>query len=287
MTTYRNPVWEGADPFVFLHEGTYYFYVSNGDEGYRVLTSDDLVNWQDHGPCLSREDVQGDRWFWAPEVTEQDGKFYMVYTAEEHIGIAVADSPLGPFKQATPRWLSERNAIDGSFFKDEDGQVYLYYVRFDGGNVIYGAKLHDMLTLDEEGEQRLIAAEAEWETRDCLVAEGPFMLKHNGKYYLTYSANHFRTPDYAVGYAVADTPLGPFKKYEGNPILKKNEGIVGTGHHCFTTSKDGKQLICVYHCHHNREEIHPRMTCIDPAEFTADGTLLIHGPTYDEQPSLV
>ena len=100
-------------------------------------------------------------------------------------------------------------------------------MRFDGGNVIYGAKLHDMLTLDEEGEQRLIAAEAEWETRDCLVAEGPFMLKHNGKYYLTYSANHFRTPDYAVGYAVADTPLGPFQKFEGNPILKKNEGIVG------------------------------------------------------------
>ena len=112
------------------------------------------------------------------------------------------------------------------------------------------------------------------------------MLEHNGIYYLTDSAHHFRTPDYAIGCAVADSPLGPFAKYDGNPILKKNERVVGTGHHCFTTSKDGKRLICVYHCHNSTTAIHPRMTCIDAAEFTADGTLVIHGPTVGEQPSI-
>ena len=148
-----------------------------------------------------------------------------------------------------------------------------------------------MLTMDEENEVRLLNAEAEWETHDCLVVEGPFMLKHNGKYYLTYSANHFRSPYYAIGYAVSDSPLGPFKKFEGNPILVKNDHVNGTGHHSFTTSKDGKKLICVYHCHKSLTQIHPRMTCIDPAEFVpnpagGDDILVIHGPTYTEQEAI-
>ena len=126
----------------------------------------------------------------------RNGKFYMIYTSDEHIGIAVADSPLGPFRQETKRFLSERNAIDGDFFTDDDGQIYLYYVRFAGGNVIYGSRIDlDTMTLDEENEVRLIAAEEEWETHMGRVAEGPFMLKHNGKYYLTYSANDYLSID--------------------------------------------------------------------------------------------
>ncbi len=112
------------------------------------------------------------------------------------------------------------------------------------------------------------------------------MLKHGGKYYLTYSANHYRSPDYAIGYAVSDSPLGPFRKYEGNPILHKSERVYGTGHHSFTTSKDGSRLICVYHCHRSLTEIHPRMTCVDWAEFVprenGEDVLVVHGPTADE-----
>ena len=93
------------------------------------------------------------------------------------------------------------------------------------------------------------------------------MLKHKGKYYLTYTANDFRSQDYAVGYAVCDTPLGNFVKYEGNPILKKDDVQVGTGHHSFTTTRDGKNLLIVYHVHKNKEEVHPRFTCVDRAEF--------------------
>lgn len=291
--TYLNPVAEGADPFILLADGKYYLYSTNDANGYKCWVSDDLVNWELTGLGLSKEDVQGDRWFWAPEIIEKDGKYYMIYSSEEHLGVAVADSPAGPFKQENKRWLSERNAIDGDFFRDDDGQVYLYYVRFDGGNVIYGTKMSDdLLTMDEENEVRLIEAQDEWETLDCLVTEGPFMVKHNGKYYLTYSANHFRCPGYAVGYAVSDNPLGPFKKYEGNPILHKTATVQGTGHHSFTKSKDGKNLICVYHTHNSMTQIQPRMTCIDPAEFVpnpngGDDILVIHGPTDTERESLV
>ena len=290
--TYQNPVTQGADPFILLHDGKYYHYATNDPDGYRVLESEDLVNWTDRGYCFHKDNVQGDRWFWAPEIKEKNGKFYMVYSSEEHLGVAVADSPLGPFTQEKKCWLSERNGIDGDFFIDDDGQVYLYYVRFDHGNVIYGTKMSDdMLTMDEANEVRLLAAEEEWETIMGRVAEGPFMVKHNGKYYLTYSANDYRSVYYAIGYAVSDSPLGPFKKFAGNPILVKNDAVNGTGHHSFTTSKDGKNQICVYHIHKSLTEVHPRMTCIDPAEFIpnpdgGDDILVIHGPTTTVQDAI-
>ncbi len=275
----------GADPFVLLHNDIYYLYCTSEvndpdpaisrleqNKGIHVYTSTDLKSWTDCGLCLSQEDVRGDKWFWAPEVTYYNGRFYMVYTAEEHLGIAVSDNPTGPFVQEEKRWLSDRRAIDGSFFFDEDGQIYLYYVRLcEGeiaGNVIFAARMTpDLQSIDEEHEQMLIRAEEEWETRDCLVAEGPFVLKHKGKYYLTYSANHTRSHEYAVGYAVADDPMGPFVKYEGNPILKKNKEMVGVGHHSFTTAKDGKNLICVHHRHFSQEQFKPRMICVAEAGF--------------------
>ncbi len=287
--TYRNPVWEGADPFVLLHEGVYYLYATTSDEGYRVFTSDNLADWTDGGFCLRREDVMGNKWFWAPEVICHNGKFYMAYSSEEHLGIAVADSPLGPFRQENKRWLSERNAIDGHFFRDDDGQVYLFYVRFDHGNVIYCTKMKDdMLSFDEEHEVRLIEAAEPWETHLARVAEGPFVLKHGGKYYLTYSANDYQSPHYAIGYAVADSPMGSYRKYEKNPILSRSEMVNGVGHHSFTTSRDGEHLVIVYHCHQSLTEIHPRMTCMDRAAFVPaeDGgidVLTVDGPTSEDR----
>ena len=287
MKSYKNPICEGADPFILLHDGKYYHYATNAPDGYLVYESDDLVSWENRGYCLRKEDVRGEKWFWAPEIMQRNGKFYMVYTSDEHLGIAVADSPLGPFRQEKQQFLSERNGIDGDFFVDDDGTVYLYYVRFAGGNVIYGARFDpDTLTLDEENEVRLIAAEEPWETHMGRVAEGPFMLKHKGKYYLTYSANDYRSIDYAIGYAVSDSPLGPFVKYEGNPILHRNEQVNGVGHHSFTTSKDGSGMICVYHRHRTMTEVHPRTTCIDRAWFDENDVLHIDGPTTDEQDSL-
>lgn len=300
--TYQNPVCAGADPFVLLAEGMYYHYSTNDPAGYRVQVSADLCSWEDRGYCLQKADVQGEKWFWAPEVLALAGKYYMVYTADEHLGLAVSDSPAGPFVQAEKAWLSERNAIDGHFMVDEDGAVYLYYVRFDRGNVIYGVKLADntadfaraaadgSLRIDDGAEVRLLEVEEEWETHMGRVAEGPFVLRHKGKYYLTYSANDYQSPRYAIGYATSALPLGPFRKYSGNPILQRKEPITGVGHHSFTTAKDGARLICVYHCHNSLTQIHPRLTCIDPAEFVpvenGDDILVIHGPTADAQPGL-
>ncbi len=300
--TYKNPVCGGADPFVLLAGGKYYHYSTNDPDGYHVLISDDLIHWEDGGYCLHKNDVNGDKWFWAPEVLALREKYYMVYTSEEHLGLAVSDSPKGPFVQIRREWLSERQAIDGHFMVDGDGAVYLYYVRFDHGNVLYGVKLagsaeefialaaEGSVKIDDASEVRLLSSEEEWETHMGRITEGPFVLRHNGKYYLTYSANDYRSPRYAIGYAVSDSPLGTFVKYGGNPILERKEPITGVGHHSFTTSKDGSRLICVYHCHNSLTNIHPRMTCIDLAEFiptdNGDYILEIHGPTSDNQPAV-
>lgn len=303
METYQNPVFQTSDPFVLLHDGKYYLYTSNAEEntietGYKVFMSDDLIVWEDKGLCLKKGDVKGEiivrdgytLGFWAPEVAYKDGKFYMIYTAEHHLGVAVSDSPLGPFIQEDKKFLFDYEAIDGSFLIDGD-DVYLYF-RDIAKNRIVGVKMNpDMISADESTYTVLITpAEFPWElvVEGEIGTEGPFVLKHNGYYYLTYSANDFRNKDYAIGCAVSENPLGPYKKYEHNPILKKSDRVFGTGHHCFTTSKDGQKLVCVYHCHHSATQVEPRMTCIDIAEFVPQESgpdiFKINGPSSEPQP---
>ena len=192
---FKNPMFSGADPFILLYEGKYYMYCTTENskelvgandfstdtdegDGIYVYVSDDLKNWERRGYALEKGDSIGEKWFWAPEVLEYRGKFYMVYASEEHIAIAVADHPSGPFKQENKRWLREEMAIDGSFFVDDDGNVYLYYVRLDGQNRIYVAKMKDDLSgIEKEYDDCLISATEPWETLDCLIAEGTHNFK--------------------------------------------------------------------------------------------------------------
>ena len=288
---YQNPLLEGADPYSLLHDNTYYLYSTNDrDNGFRVFSSPDCVSWVERGHCLRKGDVMGEFNFWAPEVIERNGVFYMVYVSEEHLGVATATSPLGPFRQSEKSWLFDFKAIDGHFFTDDDGVTYLYFVRFDHGNVIWCAKMNDdLLSCDVSTLTFLLRAEEDWELRQSHIAEGPFVLKHKGLYYLTYSANHTKSPNYAVGYAVSESPFGPFRRADENPILCRTASVAGTGHHSFTTTLDGKDLLCVYHAHSRTEgDPYPRMTCVDRAAFVEDpcgiDRLRIYGPTNPPQP---
>ena len=114
------------------------------------------------------------------------------------------------------------------------------------------------------------------------------MLKHNGTYYLTYSANHYQSQGYAVGCATSTTPLGDYEKCKYNPVLSKNENVkaVGTGHHSFFTAENG-ELFIVYHRHNSLTQVQTRQTCIDRCGFVTDpdGTerLVVYGPTSSPQ----
>lgn len=288
--TYKNPVFtefQAADPGVLKYDGKYYCYSTSADVGYYVYVSDDLVNWENKGYCIESAWGIG-RWYWAPEVVEKDGKFYMIMSVDEHIGFAVADSPLGPFIPEE-NWLYDKS-IDGHIFLDDDGRAYLYYVSWREGHeyAIYGCELEDDIVTVKPGTEKLILkAEASWEKKEGEVAEGPFVLKHNGLYYLTYSGCGYTSKYYAVGYAISESPLEGYERYDASPILSYTSKISGPGHHSFTTSPDGSELIIVYHAHKSITEVHPRTICIDRARFapTESGVdrLEILGPTHTSQ----
>lgn len=262
-----------GDPFVVLYEGTYYMYATSPleDFGIRVHTSCDVGSeWQDAGICYAKsEESFGYKDFWAPEVRiRADGKFVMHYSARRksddslRIGVAVSNGPLGPFRDAVPGepmfdpgWA----AIDGHCFRDDDGKYYFYYVRDLSENVrngiryseIYVSEMSDDLT-HLIGESRLVLSPSQaWESRqsaEWLWNEGPFVIKHNGKYYLTYSSNCYDCKFYGVGYAVGDTPFGPFVKYENNPVLWYDDRMSGPGHNAMFIDKEGN-LCNAFHIH--------------------------------------
>ncbi|MDF7826867.1 family 43 glycosylhydrolase [Pontiellaceae bacterium B12227] len=296
LLAYTNPVQAAcADPVVLLHNGTYYAYCTYTPDfpdmvkGIRLYTSPDLVHWTDKGYVLKNEDSWGESRFWAPDIVEKEGTFYLYYAADERICVATARTPEGPFVQNVRQPMQpDTIRIDAHILQDDDGQNYIYYVHFNDGNEIWGGKLNDdMLTVDEDSLRLMVRPDQLWERHMGNVAEGPEVIKHKGIYYLTYSGSHFESPHYAVGYATSDSPLGPWKKYEHNPIMKSTEEAHGTAHHCLTTSPDGKEMFIVYHRHCSLTETEPRGMAIDRIRFVPQengpDVLKADGPTTAQQ----
>lgn len=300
--TYTNSVMPGiADPHVLYYDGVYYLYGThtadhpNMINGIKVYTSTDLANWTEHpGWALHRDNSWGENRFWAPEVIEKDGKFYMYYAVEERLAVATSDSPLGPFVQEVKAPLhKEIGEIDAHVFTDDDGKKYLYFVRFNNGNVLYVAELNeDMMSIKEDTITFVMRPTQDWEKSQKPpvydVNEGPFVVKHNGTYYMTYSGNHFQSPDYGVGYATADSPMGPWTKYEYNPIMKSNLIVPGAGHHSLVYSPDGTELFMVYHTHNSTTATEPRKLAIDRVQFVPNpnggpDVMEVWGPTVTPQ----
>ena len=245
-----------------------------------MFTSDDLEHWE--GPkgatdsfALKEGQAFGTKGFWAPQVFEYQGKFYMVYTANENIAIAISDSPLGPFTNSTKEPLEAPvKQIDPYVFIADDGTKYLYHVRLTEGNRIFVAEMNDdLLSIKPETLKPVLSAEESWENTQNVewpVSEGPTVLKRDSLYYLLYSANDFRNPDYAVGYAVSEDPMGPWEKSPENPIIESEDvEINGPGHGDAFVGKDG-QMHYVLHTHFSGEAVHPRKTAIIDVQFSGE-----------------
>jgi beta-xylosidase len=266
---------ELADPTLFFHKGVYYLYGTvegRSAEGFLVYTSANGKDWRlsartPGGYALRKGDAFGDKGFWAPQVFAYRGLFYMAYVANEEIAIATSSHPAGPFRQAAKQALAAPvKQIDPFVFMDDDGKKYLYHVRLDSGNKIFvGEMLDDLSGVKPATVAECIRAEEPWENTAHArwpVAEGPSVIKRNGLYYLFYTANDFRNPDYAVGYAVASSPYGPWKRYSGNPILtKKTVGFNGTGHGDFI-QRNRNSWWYVFHTHHSTQKPTPRKTAL-------------------------
>ena len=263
----KTPVPLG-DPFIMLHDGIYYAYGTHSGEGIEVYTSNDLLTWKYEGIALNKKDSWADRWFWAPEVYAVNGKFYMYYSADEHICVAIADSPAGPFVQEKKEpMITDEKCIDNSLFIDDDGTPYLTFVRFNDGNNIWIAELEkDLVTIKKETMRPCLHVSQKWEEVWPRVNEGSFIIKHNGLYYMSYSANSYESPFYGVGCATDTNPMGTWTKYDENPLLQKPGELVGVGHSAMFTDKAGKLRI-VYHAHKDKEKIHPRAMYIGEVSF--------------------
>ena len=336
--TYSNPLSVSfGDPYILgASDGRYYMYGTSGEKGFRAYSSDDLTDWKEEG--LVYQGGTDQSWnvdcFWAPEVYERDGKYYLWYSAnwkqnptneEENfrIGVAVADKPTGPFKDLNdgPVFDPGYPVIDANLlFDDKTGKVYLYYSRccykhpveseiaekakkegkFDEieESWIYGIEVKPDLT-EVIGEPVLLLrppvklddTQSEWESRSVTSGEinrrwteGPYTMKKGDTYYMMYSANYYKGKNYAVGYATAKSPLGPFVKSNDNPVLQKNVeqgGIVtGTGHNSVTWSKDGKQMYCVYHGY-TQKTGSERVVFIDKMGIDENGKLYVDGPNAE------
>ncbi len=249
-----NPVIPGsaADPDVLYYEGMYYIYYTA--HRYGVYKSPDLVNWEYVGTCVSEltwENVNDEDW-WAPDVEYYNGKFYMLVSPNHYLGFAVSDSPTGPFVTVGEPFFREFS-IDGNLFIDDDGTAYVYFTgEFSASeqyNAIYGVKVDlENCTMDKTSLTMLLYPEG-WERRlhkGSGTVEGVYVLKNNGKYYLIYSGNDYASDYYALGYAVSESPLGPFEKFELNPVFRTTSDIKGPGHNSFIELSNG-DIYNVFH----------------------------------------
>ena len=285
--TYTNPVIKtsSADPGVYYHAATGYYYVYNTDRF--AWKSKDLVNWT----ALNNTTVFGNLGsgaFWAPEVfmRQNDGMIYMVYAMDQLIYIAQSSSPEGPFnKYAGP--FKNSWSIDPTYLRDSDGKEYLFWN--EGGcagtsGLWVGDFNADLTAVSNQQHLFSNADVGSWVT-ECVV-EAPNMLKHNGTFYLVFSGNG-TGPNYKLGYATSSSPHGPYTMYSGNPIMQSVGNFVGPGHCSFTWSPDGSQMFIVYHSGYNG--LSGRLTCVDKAEFVTNPAggadiLKIPGPSDNPLP---
>lgn len=275
-----------ADPTIFCFNKTYYLYGtgSGGDantgSGFVVYTSPDLKTWDGpagagNGLVLKRGDAFGTKGFWAPQVIRHNGKFFFAYTANEQIGIASTDNPDGPFINRSLKAIDESvKQIDPFIFIDNDGKKYLYHVRLINGNRIFVAEMNDdLMSIKPETLRECISATAGWENTNGAewpVAEGPTVIRHRDLYYLIYSANDFRNPDYAVGYATSKSPMGPWIKSTHNPLISRGViGAKGPGHGDIL-KMGRKRMLYVFHTHFSEDAVSPRKTAVVEIKFAKE-----------------
>lgn len=284
--TAGNPVFSGyyADPEGIVFGKTYWIYPTySAPYGKQVFfdafSSPDLVHWTKHEHILDTANVTwAKRAVWAPSIIEKNGRYFLFFGANDiqndneygGIGVAVADSPSGPFKDYLGKPLIDKfhngaQPIDQFIYKDGD-QYYLIYGGWQHCNIV---KLRSDFTGFIPFDDGTIFKEITPEK----YVEGPFMFKRNGKYYFMWSEGGWTGPDYSVAYAIADSPFGPFKRVD--KILEQNAAIAtGAGHHSVIKHPKKDTYYIVYHRRPlDQTDRNARVVCIDTLEFDANGLI--------------
>ncbi len=279
-----------ADPAPLVHDGVVYLYTSHDEDDappgqgrfkmldWRCYSSTDMVNWTDHGAVASLKTFpwavqENDAW--APQVIERDGKFFFYAPVsvpgwpKNVIAVAVADNPLGPFKDALGRPLIDKEVgyIDPSPFIDDDGQAYLYW----GNPHLWYVKLNrDMISTSGEIVKDPQFAKVKGGPDTFHYQEGPWAYKRGPHYYMAYASTC--CPE-GIGYAMGSGPAGPweFKGYIMKPDRRatgNHPGIIDYQGGTYVFGFNFKLNFAQTEKHHER-----RSVCVAKLEFNPDGTI--------------
>ena len=304
--TYLNPIGDPPihlqDPFVFLWaKNSFLFGTSSPSEGFQCYESPDLVHWKLNGWAWRKNGMHVARGeLHSPQVFAYQGMFCMIYSAlmptGTQLALAASVKPEGPYHDLHVPWLGLGDGcVDGDVFINDNGKPYLIFSQRSMRNscrysAIYGVGLNKDLSEMIGEPAKLLEADQRWELahRELIqYNESPRMFRIGSKYYLTYSANDPLSPEYGIGYAVADKPLGPWVKSAQNPLLSTHAEIAvfGPGHGSVFRSIDRKEWIIVYDSllgSANRFEDH--VVNIDRLALQNNRTLTVKGPTRSPQP---
>lgn len=264
------------------------------NQDYRIQThfdafsSPDLVSWTRHPEVLTVDSVKWAKFaLWAPSVVHANGKYYLFFGANDiqnndqtgGIGVAVSDRPEGPFTDALGKPLVA-SIVNGAqpidqfvYFDEASGEYYMFYGGWRHCNVVRLSS--DLLSVVPFPDGELYK-----EVTPENYVEGPFMLKRDGKYYFMWSEGGWGGPDYCVAYAIADSPLGPFRRI--GKILEQDPAVAtGAGHHSVIRVPGKDEYYIVYHRHPLGHGGSERVVCIDRLEFAPDGTIRPVSMTFE------
>jgi beta-xylosidase len=284
--TSSNPVFPGwyADPEGIIFNNTYWIYPTYSAPYDKqvfmdAFSSRDLVRWTKHSRVLDTANVKWvKRALWAPSIIQKENRFFLFFGGNDiqsdneygGIGVAVADKPEGPFKDHLGKPLIDKfhngaQPIDQFVF--HDGETY--YLIYGGWRHCNIAQLNNDFTGFIPFADGTIFKEI---TPEHYV-EGPFMFKRNNRYYFMWSEGGWTGPDYSVAYAVADSPLGPFKRV--GKILQQNpEVATGAGHHSVIHPPGTDKWFIVYHRRPlNQTDRNARVVCMDEMHFDENGLI--------------
>lgn len=293
----QNPIvqtWFTPDPAPMVYNDTVYLYTGRDDDGasyfemnkWQVYSSVDMVNWTDHGTPLTFEDFT---WTlpnsaWAAQCIERNGKFYWYvcceYPGKWHtVGVAVSDSPTGPFRDAigAPLFITgEMGEIDPSVFIDDDGQAYLYW---GNGRLSYVLLNEDMISYDESVGIVQVIPRSAYDDLDNVpqqyvdafgpkFEEGPWFYKRNDIYYMLYAAGG--VPE-DISYSTAPTATGPWT-YQGKimPVTDANRAFTN---HCGVIDYKGNSYFFYHTGTLPGGGGFNRSTCIEQFTYNVDGTI--------------
>lgn len=274
-----NPLFPGwyADPEIHYFAGRYYLYPTTSrnfeaQTSFECWSSADLTDWKNEGVILDFKDIPWSTNYaaWAPSCAEYRGKYYFYFSAGDGagLGVALSDSPTGPFKDAIGRPLvgyypHGAQPIDAHCFVDDDSRAYLY---FGGHRHCVVAALTPTL--------RAIHRDFREITPSPDYVEGPFLVKRRGVYYLMWSEGGWGDHTYLAAYGISDNPLGPFE-YKGKILENNPEVASGAGHHSVLKlpGTEDDWVICYHRRPRYETDANHRVVCLERLYFREDGSI--------------